>query len=208
MESEGGESTDGAVVGDTKPALKRGEYLAVPDDHEKFLPVTFLGAPIAPNYFCRFWNRTRSKYCGSRAGARTRHRGTGRCWKHDGGSDKKITHGLKSRYAIKSEDMVKRIERHASDPGLLDMRNELAIVCALLDEALDKDEFDRAAVERLAVEANRMKDRIHASSSKNAFSVDQMKRFWFALNRTIELVLKEQPELCSKLQQQITTIPL
>lgn len=192
----------------TELVLKRGEYITVPNDNETFVPAEFVGFPIAPNQFCRFWNQKRAKYCRARAGWGTRHKRVGRCKKHDGGSDKRTTHGLKNLYKVGNATMLEAIDRHASDPTLLDMRTELAIVCALLDEVLAKDDFDRLAVERLAVEASRLKERIHNTSAKNAFSVEQMKRFWFALNRVIEHVLKDEPALCAKLQEQITLIPL
>ena len=186
--------------------VRKTDFVVVEGDHEKYIPQEYVGHPVAPNYYCRAWNGkpSRMHYCKRRAGHGTDHLGQGRCKWHGGATV--IKHGLRSRYFVRSEKMAERIKRMEEDPTLLDMRNELTILCALLDDALGRDKLDKAAVERLSVEASRMKERIRNTSAKNAFSVEQMKKFWFTLNRTIEFVLSDHPELCDKLQKQISQI--
>ncbi len=184
---------------------KRDQYVVVPDDHERFIPAEFVGAPIAPNFYCRFWNPKRTKYCGSIAGMGTTHSGRGRCRKHDGGSDKRTKHGLLNKYKVGNPTFAEAIERHASNPSLLDMRTELTIICGLLDEVLEKENFDRPAVERLAVEASRLKERIHNVTAKNAFTIDQAKRLFFGIDRIIDLRV-EDAELATQIKLDILAL--
>lgn len=183
--------------------LKQGEFIAVEGDSEKYIPPTYVGHPIAPNHFCRAWARS-GKYCPQVAGAGTDHKGVGRC-KHHGGATP-VKHGLRSMYLVRSERMAERIRRMEDDPTLADMRNELVILCALLDETLSRPKPDRAAVERLSIEVSRMKERVHNVSAKKFFSIEQMRNYWMNLNRIIESVLKDEPDLCVKLQQQLQQI--
>lgn len=60
-------------------------------DSPFYVPETFIGNPIPPNWFCRGWNSKRSKYCRARSGAGTDHPGQGRCRNHGGKTP--IIHG-------------------------------------------------------------------------------------------------------------------
>lgn len=182
-------------------------WVLADEPHDR-VPIKFEGNPIPPNKYCRAWNskEMRQKYCRNPAGRGTDHPGVGRCKQHFGNVP--VTHGMRSRYRIGKKSLSERFHRHANDPQLLDMRNEIAVLAALLDEALDSEMIDRDICTRLAEAVSKAKDRLHANASKQAFSVDQMKRFWANQSRTIEFVLKDHPELLARLLDALRQVPI
>jgi len=84
--------------------------------------------------------RRDGKPCGNKAGMKTNHKGTGRCYRHGGCSmGRPLVHG---RYAkgLRGKLAAKIVE-HMNDPDPLDLRSELAVLRArisFLTEKLDK----------------------------------------------------------------------
>lgn len=190
-------------VSDDVLRVRHDPFVIVPNDDEKYLPTENVGQPIAANYFCRFWNPKRNKYCGARAGFATEHPGVGRCKRHGGTS--RIKHGLRSRYHVLSPSMQERFGRHASDPELLDMRNEIVVLAALLDEALDSETLDREICARLAEAVSKAKDRLHSNNAKHAFSIEQAKRWFFGVDRIIDVRVTDL-ELANQIKADILAI--
>lgn len=96
---------------------------------------------IKPTDMCNA--RTPSGYCRMKAGFRTDHPGSGRCYLH-GGRNKgaPVTHGL---YSKKLKSTVrKEYNKLATDPALVDLYGELALTKSLLSKFIEKitDSFD------------------------------------------------------------------
>lgn len=183
----------------------RTEHFISDRDRPDFIPPSYVGNPIPANDYCRGWNgkEGRMKYCRNVAGAGTEG-SVGRCKYHGGGSN--ITHGLRSRFRAQHPSLQVQIELAENDPKLLEMEGSIVIISALLAEALGTDPIDRAVVERLASELNRMQERVHNLRSKAAYSVEEMTRYWQKLVRVVEAVLSEEPELRTKLLQSLAQV--
>lgn len=183
----------------------RTEHYVSDRDRPNFIPPTYVGNPIPSNNYCRGWNgkEGRMKYCRAVAGAGTEV-SVGRCKFHGGGSN--VTHGLRSRFRTKTPSLQQHIELMQNDPKLLEMEGSVVIISALLAEALETDPIDRAVIERLASELNRMQERVHNLRAKAAYSVEEMTRYWQKLVRVIEAVLADEPELRNKLLQNLAQV--
>lgn len=108
----------------------------------KEIPDSYVGT-IEPNYYCRGWNSTRSKYCKARAGTGTDHPGQGRCKNHGGATPIKG-----GRYStIKRERIRVLVEEFEQDPDPLDVLPELYLVRALMRDFIERyDEWRDALV--------------------------------------------------------------
>lgn len=87
--------------------------------------------------------RTGKGYCKMKAGFRTDHVGTGRCYLHGGRNPgAPVTHGLYSK-KLKST-IRKEYDKLATDPILVDLRGELALTKSLLSRFIENitDSFD------------------------------------------------------------------
>jgi hypothetical protein len=103
---------------------------------DKTLPTEYQGT-LPPNYFCRGWNPKREKYCGARAGAKTDHKGVGRCKWHDGGRPKHGRYSTTTRARL--APLIERFEGESPEEAL-DIFPELATARALLHDWLDRFE--------------------------------------------------------------------
>ena len=119
---------------------RRSKVSRSPNDKEFYVPLEYEGN-LQANYFCRYWNKGRSKYCHSRAGSNTSHKGEGRCRRHGGGNEHSITHGATSKYRSIKGKQADYLERE----DYLDLREELALNRALTDDFLERFEEDREA---------------------------------------------------------------
>jgi len=79
--------------------------------------------------------RNENGYCRHRAGFRTDHEGTGRCYLHGGRAGNKPVHGL---YSKKMKGALsEEISKLANDPDLLNMKEELAVMKSILAKFLE-----------------------------------------------------------------------
>lgn len=78
------------------------------------------------------------KPCGHGAGARTSHKGDGKCWLH-GGADNVGRPPIHGRYSIKRRaSLNEKMQEFLADPAPANLMPELAIQRAFLEEFLDK----------------------------------------------------------------------
>jgi hypothetical protein len=144
-----------------KGTLVKADTAQINNDHESiyYIPPTFIGNPIEPNFFCRGWNSKREKYCRARSGAGTDHSGQGRCRVHGGLSA--ITHGRYS--SIPRGTVAEHLENFEleSEEQKLDIMQEATLMRALAANYLERYEDFFQAVIRI----NQMED-IEAKEQK------------------------------------------
>lgn len=154
---------------------------------DRTLPTKYEGK-LEPNYYCRGWNAKRDKYCGSRAGARTNHKGVGRCFVHGGlqDNDKRITSGATSTVKATQLGQLIETERNRVDP--LDLSGELATLRALVADlrARKPEAPDHASEIQLAESIGRMVERIERIRSANAISRPELNRIMHELWRALD----------------------
>lgn len=106
----------------------------------------------------------------------TSHPGRGRCKLHGGSSPIKT-----GQYSgIKRESLEQAIEKYKTDPALLDLRREVAVLRALVEDKIDTmDEAnpDHNAVAQLIDKVGAMVDRIQRHKANKSMSLAALNRF-------------------------------
>jgi hypothetical protein len=113
--------------------------------------------------------------CTQPKGFGTSHVGKGRCKFHGGSTP--IKHGLFS--AVKRESLKEAIDRYKNDPDLVDLRYEVALLRALVEDKIDAtadNEADHAAIAQLIDRVGTMVDRIHRHKANGAVSFATLNR--------------------------------
>lgn len=92
-----------------------------------------------PDKYCNGRNKAHTKYCRNVAGYKTNHVGTGRCFLHGGASVRGVQHynfkdGKYSK--VMPENLVKHYETTISDGRLLELRDDIALIAALISDSL------------------------------------------------------------------------
>jgi hypothetical protein len=199
--------------------LVKAENAQVNGDHqsEYYIPPTFIGNPIEPNFFCRGWNSKRDKYCRARAGAGTDHTGLGRCRVHGGLSA--ITHGRYSQIPRGSVGEHLETFELESDESKLDIMHEATLMRALTANYLERyedyfqgvirfnqleDEEAKAEkrkpmflrppsleeASRLAKDAAEVVDRIHKQRANSAVSLKTFFRMMAMMSEIVSVQVK------------------
>lgn len=95
--------------------------------------------PKKSDKLCNGRNKAHTKYCKNVAGYKTDHVGTGRCFLHGGASVKGVRHyNFKDgRYSkVMPQNLVKHYETTVNDSRLLELRDDIALVAALISDSL------------------------------------------------------------------------
>lgn len=147
---------------------------------------------------CHARNKAHTKYCGNPAGARTDHKGEGRCWLHGGGTP--ITSGrysLIKRRAIR--ERLDALEKQDANP--MDLEPDVALLRALIIDWVERyDAFTEALIawhesfkseevatkpvrvldiadaSRLIDRASKVVERIHRMKTTGAISMETFAR--------------------------------
>lgn len=178
----------------TLPKLTNTDDRSIPERHE---------GTLEPNYYCRAWNAKRDKYCRSVAGRGTDHPGVGRCRNHDGNAAGLLKHGRHRRYAsITSQKLREVIEQQAGDENPLDLREELGLARALLEEFLRREHENSAAlgegikhVERIV----RVVEAIERIKAQNAITPQELNRLMLNMGLVVRQHVGD-PDLCQRIQ--------
>ena len=106
---------------------------------------------IAPGKTCNARNKAHTKHCARPAGWGTDHPGVGRCKLHGGSSLKGKAHPL-YKHGKYSKVLPDRLSDHyeelLSDHRLLELKDDIALISAMINEALEdlRDNFNTSAV--------------------------------------------------------------
>lgn len=173
------------------------------DTDDRHVPEQYEGK-LDPNYYCRGWNAKRAKYCRALAGRGTDHPGIGRCKHHDGGAASKVTHGRFRRYAsLTNKSLRQVIDQHAEDETPLDLREDLALARALLEEFLRLGDGSLASlsigiqhVERIASVVEKI-ERIRA---QNAVTPQELNRLMLNMGLVVRQHVSDD-ETCRRIQE-------
>lgn len=123
---------------------KRGAVVVASTD--RTIPDMFQGK-LEPNYYCRGWNSKRSKYCRSRAGQGTSHKGIGRCFLHGGQKIDGDARVKGARYStVNAERIGALITSHLQDEDPLNVLPEIAAARALFQDFVERYEELTAAL--------------------------------------------------------------
>lgn len=202
-----------------KGTLVKAENAQVNNDTESiyYIPPTFVGNPIEPNFFCRGWNSKREKYCRARSGAGTDHPGQGRCRVHGGNSA--ITHGRYSAVARGSlGEHIEELELE-SEESKLDIMQEAVFIRGLTKNYVERyEEYFQGVIRfnqmedeeakaekrkpmflrppsleeaaRLAKDAAEIVDRIHKQRANSAISLKTFFRMMALMSEIVSTQVK------------------
>lgn len=180
---------------------------------DRRIPTVYEGQ-LEPNYYCRGWNAKREKYCRARAGKGTTHRGVGRCKMHGGiqADDGRVKHG---RYLTTPAPAIRElIAKHMADPDPLNIMADLAAARSALDVLLDRmpegTSMDVAlkfagGVSSTVDVISKAITRLEQLKTAGAVSLDQVRRFLGAVDRTLQLHVADE-KLRDKIRRDIYAI--
>lgn len=116
------------------------------ESHEDSADLPTVSDPTDGGKYCGAHTRQDGshEFCRQGAGARTDHKGRGRCWLH--GGRKPITHGRRSSVHLESPRLRELVEHFEDDPDPLNIFGELATCRALYVDFLNRYEENRDAL--------------------------------------------------------------
>jgi hypothetical protein len=157
-------------------------------------------AVVTTKALCGAHGKQKQRPCRNRAGFRTDHVGSGRCYLHGGRNP--VKHGLRSRSMLGPGEGVLRTEirklaeEHANNPDPLNLLPELAMLRALAENYIDRYEAFRDAL--LAWhESYAPTQRVISEEQRIAFEhcIDELENIWAEESKEGTLSPKQQQSL-------------